>query len=117
MNTRALGTQGEELACKYLQKHGCRIVARNYHASRLAELDIVAKEKNVLVFVEVKTRFSASAGSGREAVTPTKQHHIRTAAQHYLMQNRLSDVPCRFDVIEITFAGDVPEIVWLKNAF
>ena len=117
MNTRALGAQGEELACRYLQKNGCKILTRNYHASRAAELDIVAREKNVLLFVEVKTRFSPAAGNGREAVTPAKQKHIRFAALHYMMKNRLQDVPCRFDVVELTFWGDAPEITWLKNAF
>ena len=117
VNTRALGAQGEDLACRYLEANGCRIAARNYHASRAAELDIVAKEKNTLLFVEVKTRFSPAAGRGREAVTPAKQRHIRYAAQYYMMQNRLTDIPCRFDVVEITLWGDVPEIVWLKNAF
>ncbi|MBP5661799.1 MAG: YraN family protein [Clostridia bacterium] len=117
MNTRALGAYGEELACRYLEKNGCEIAARNFHASRAAELDIVAKEKNLLLFVEVKTRFSPAAGSGREAVTIAKQRHIRYAAQYYMMRNRLTDIPCRFDVLEISLWGDAPEIVWLKNAF
>ncbi|MBE7092310.1 MAG: YraN family protein [Clostridiales bacterium] len=117
MNKREKGFLGESIAQKYLKKQGYKIVETNYHASKFAEIDIIAKHKDYLVFIEVKMRFSTVKGYGREAVTVKKQQNIRFAAQHYLIYKIKQDVPVRFDVLEITSLGDVPEIQLIQNAF
>ena len=117
MNTRSKGNIGETLAKKYLKKLGYKIIKENYHASKMAEIDIIAKDKDVFVFVEVKLRYNALMGYGREAVTKQKQENMIYGAQHYLSTVVKQDVPCRFDVIEITFLEEIPEIEHIKNAF
>lgn len=117
MNNKEKGALGEQAACAYIKKLGYKILETNYHASRLAEVDIIAKEKKTLVFVEVKLRTGAAFGQGREAVTLKKQNSLRTAALHYLACHKLPDVPCRFDVIELSFSGGTAEIEHIKNAF
>ena len=71
MNNRKFGDAGEELACRYLEKNGYKILERNKYYSRFCELDIVAQEKNTIVFVEVKTRRTNDYGTPMEAVTKT----------------------------------------------
>ncbi|MBR6764948.1 MAG: YraN family protein [Clostridia bacterium] len=117
MNTRLTGAVGEKMAEGFLKKQGYKIIERNYHASRLAEIDIVAKHKGFLVFVEVKLRNGTRHGMGREAVNEKKQEHIRYAASHYLTFKVKKEVPVRFDVIEITVSGEAPEIELIQNAF
>ena len=82
MSTRHMGALGEEMAEKYLKRRGYKIIEKNFRASRLAEIDIVAKDKDILVFVEVKLRTGARYGLGREAVDRKKQEHIRYAASY-----------------------------------
>ncbi len=117
MSTRETGNAGEKMACTFLKKQGYKIIETNYHASRLAEADIVAKHKDFLVFVEVKLRNGTRHGMGREAVNLKKQEHIRYAASHYLCFKVKKEVPVRFDVVEITFMGDEPQIELIQNAF
>ncbi|MBR2861219.1 MAG: YraN family protein [Clostridia bacterium] len=117
MNTREIGSWGEELACKELKKEKYKILETNYHASKLAEIDVIAQKKDLLVFVEVKLRQGASLGAGREAVNFQKQQHIRYAAKHYLTCKIKKEVSCRFDVIEITLCDGLPTIVHIENAF
>ncbi len=117
MNNKEKGNLGEALAEKFLKKKHYKILDKNYHASRLAELDIVAMHKGVIIFVEVKTRHSSLNGMGREAVTAAKQKNIRYAASHYLACKIKKEVPCRFDVVEISFLDNAPEITHIENAF
>ena len=77
MNNRQFGDMGEEIAVKFLQDNGYQILARNVHFSRFCELDIVAKQKNTLVFVEVKTRKNNDFGTPLEAVTKSKYENIK----------------------------------------
>ena len=72
MNNREFGNKGEDLACEYLIKNGYKILERNKHFSKLCEIDIIAKLKDKVVFVEVKTRKSNAFGSPMEAITKTK---------------------------------------------
>ena len=116
LNTRKTGAFGEELAEKYLKSQKYKIIEKNYHSSRLAEIDIIARDGKYLAFVEVKMRTSTSFGRGLEAVTKQKQRAIRYAATHYLTVNKL-DVPCRFDVLEILILGESPEFTLIKDAF
>lgn len=117
MNTRKIGSYGEEIARNFLKKQKISVIESNYHASRNAEIDIVGKDGNFYVFIEVKYRASLANGYGREAVTKGKQKNIRYAAEHYLATHRLHDVNCRFDVIEITSLGGETDIEYFKNCF
>lgn len=102
---RADGKSGEEVACKMLRRSGFKIVERNYRGPRY-EVDIIAREGDILVFVEVKTRSSGVEESGAYAVGPRKQARIVRAAEHYLMTHAdaRSDT-CRFDVVLVEMAG------------
>ena len=105
------GHDGELRAAAYLASHGLAILARNFRC-RLGEIDVVARDGEVLVFVEVRLRSSGSFGGALESITPHKQRRIQAAANLYL--SKLRRVPrCRFDVVLIE--GD--ELRWLKAAF
>lgn len=113
MNKRSLGSSKEELACTFLTEKGYTVVCRNYY-TKAGELDIVARDRQTYVFIEVKYRSSTGYGNPLEAVTFAKQRRIRRAAQFYLLQNHISpNVYCRFDVIGIL--GE--EITHIENAF
>lgn len=100
MNTRAEGRQGEEIAVKFLQKNNYKILERNYNC-RFGEIDIVAKQGEYYVFVEVKSRNTLAFGAPREAVTTYKQQRIIGGAKHWLFKRKLTGVPVRFDVVEV----------------
>ncbi len=118
MATTDIGKHGEDLAVKYLEDQGLIILERNFRNGRFGEIDIISKENNVLIFIEVKAFARSGMLRPAAAVTPNKQEKIKQAAQRYLFEQRLRAVPCRFDVIEIYWQGRaVPEIKWLKDAF
>jgi len=96
----ALGRSGEEAAVAYLRKKNFRIVCRGFRFQR-GEIDIIAYEGDVLVFIEVKTRRGSDFGPPEESVTALKQRQIRRLAEAYLMLNDLGNVPCRFDVMSL----------------
>lgn len=107
------GKSAEVLAEKHLAKNGLVPVTRNYRC-RQGEVDLVMRDGQTLVFIEVRYRKSGNYGSALETVTPVKQQKIMTAAQLYLQEYRIGDtVPVRFDVVGIT--GD--DIHWIKAAF
>ena len=110
------GEQGESLATWYLKKKGYKIIEQNYR-SHLGEIDIIAKEKKTIVFVEVKSRRSVRFGSPKWAVTPKKQRKISMVALYYLKTTRQTDVKARFDVVAVTSNRDEPQIEIVKNAF
>jgi putative endonuclease len=110
------GEQGESLAAWYLKKNGYKIIEQNYR-SHLGEIDIIAREKKTIVFVEVKSRRSVRYGSPKWAVTPKKQRKISMIALHYLKATRQMGQKARFDVVAITSNRDEPQIEIVKNAF
>lgn len=113
MNKRRLGSEWEQRACSYLSGQGYFILATNYNCP-FGEIDIIASEKNTVVFIEVKYRSSASFGYAAEAVTPRKQKTIRSTAMYYLTEKLHStEVDCRFDVVCI----DKDKITLIKDAF
>ena len=113
MNRRALGAEGEELAARLLSLHGYCLEEKNYRCP-FGEIDLIAREGETCVFVEVKLRSSLGAGWPSEAVDPRKQQRIRRSAREYLYQRGISaHTPCRFDVLEIV--GDRYRII--RNAF
>ncbi len=94
------GGEAESTACRYLERKGYAILARNFR-TRLGELDIVARKDGVSVFVEVKYRRDSSRGLGVEAVSQAKRQRVIRAAQLYAAAHRLTESPLRFDVIAI----------------
>ncbi len=110
------GKQGENIAIRFLKKSGYKILVTNYR-NRLGEIDIIAREKNVIVFVEVKTRHTNQFGSPKEAVTPNKQKHLSKAALTYLKETNQMQAQARFDVVAIQVSASKPSIELIKNAF
>lgn len=112
------GAAAEDAACAHLERHGCRVLARNVRF-REGELDIVAEQSGTLLFVEVRLRRDARFGGAAASVDASKRRRLQRAAQHYLLQTcgdgmRRRWPPCRFDVIAVGGNG-VDE--WLRGAF
>ena len=101
---QSLGTLGESLACEALSRRGYAILARRYR-TRFGEIDIIAEQAGVLVFVEVKARRSAACGRAVEAVSPAKRRRIGAMALDYLAWTGRLEAPCRFDVVAIDGLG------------
>ena len=114
MTNTELGKKGEQVASKYLQKLDYFIITRNFKCSH-GEIDIIATDKNELVFIEVKTRGSKKYGEAREAVDKYKKKHIKKAAMYYIYKYRLENRFIRFDVIEIYVKNNQFYIKHIKN--
>lgn len=107
------GNYGEALACKYLQKLGYKILERNF-SIRGGEIDIIAKDKNTYVFVEVKTRYSNEYGQPFETITPWKIHYLIRACKFYVVKNKLFNSPLRIDAVSVDLS-DGEKIEIIKN--
>jgi putative endonuclease len=116
MRRQVLGKQGEEAAAEELERRGYAIVARRYR-TRHGEIDIVARDGETIVFVEVKAKESAEFGTAAEAVTARKQRRVMSMAVDYLARNRLTTKPCRFDVVAIDGFGDDAVLTYYRDAF
>jgi len=110
-----IGKKGEKLAIKFLKKRKYKIVDRNYRADRYGELDIVAKDKSELVFVEVKTKTDEQFGSPEEEFTYQKKRSMRRAIQNYLFKKYLTDKEWRADLIAVEITGGKSEIRHYEN--
>ncbi len=110
---KAIGNAGEVLACEYIANKGYRILEKNY-ASPYGEIDIVYKDREYLVFCEVKTRKNTDYGTGSMAVNYAKINKITQTALHYIMQHHIQDTDIRFDIIEIY---EDNKILHIDNAF
>jgi putative endonuclease len=104
------------LAIEFLRKNGYRILGTNY-VCKLGEIDIIAREKDTLAFIEVKTRTSTLFGPPELSVTPFKQMQLSKAALYFLKEKRLGDVKARFDVVSILLRPEGEEIELIRNAF
>ena len=114
---KTLGKTGEDAAATYLTKQGYRICQRNYRVPT-GEIDIIAKENDTIVFIEVKTRRSLSCGTPAQSVGYHKQQKIIQTARWFLRQGQLEGCPCRFDIIEVyVFSEKTLKIQHLKGAF
>lgn len=114
---KLFGQEGETAAEQYLRRKGYRIVARNLRSS-VGELDLVAEDGPVLVFVEVKARRTDAFGGAIHAVHQRKQEKLIQLAAQYVAQHHLKDRPCRFDVILLQGAdADASQIEHIQNAF
>ncbi|MDX1655639.1 MAG: YraN family protein [Candidatus Competibacteraceae bacterium] len=107
------GRTGEDLAVRYLQDQGLKMVTRNYRC-RCGEVDLIMRDGPALVFVEVRLRRSSRYGTPAETVTARKQTRLIRTAQFYLQTTRSQD-PCRFDVVAI--GGNSGDIQWIQDAF
>ena len=112
MNTKILGTKGEVLAKDFLKKKGYKIIEVSF-SNQIGEIDIIAKQGETIVFVEVKTRSSNKFGFPSEAVGFHKQNKIRSVALSYLKSTKNLETQARFDVIEVS----ENEIRHIENAF
>lgn len=117
ISNRALGDLGETIAEDFLKKEGYRILERNAR-SPLGEIDVVAKDGKVLVFVEIKTRRNLSCGYPEEAINANKRKRLSRLASWYLCRFGGTSEPVRFDVLSILLRSDEkPRIRLIRNAF
>jgi putative endonuclease len=117
-DTATTGRLGETYAAEYLVRQGYEILEKNYRR-QFGEVDIVARDRGTLVFVEVKTRHSHHYGAPVEAVDKRKQRQLSKIAQGYLLSNQLHDTAARFDVIGVILdTNNQPaQIELIRNAF
>jgi putative endonuclease len=114
---QALGKAAEDRAARELERRGYAVLARRYR-TRHGEIDIIARDGTVTVFVEVRARSTAERGTAAESVTPLKQHRLVRMAADYAARHRLNDSPCRFDVVCIDGAeGEGPVVTVHRGAF
>jgi putative endonuclease len=111
-----LGKRGEDLALRFLKRNGYKIIEQNY-VCKMGEMDIIAQEKDTLVFVEVKTRTSMVFGPPQLAVNPTKQMQLSKVALNFLKEKKREDVKARFDVVAIVLRPTGEEIELIRDAF
>lgn len=109
------GKQGEETAVKFLEQKGFVILERNFSYEK-AEIDIIARDKNEIVFIEVKTR-TGNKFFPEEAVSRTKQKNIFRAAEAFLFEKKLEDMPVRFDVVAVQIVNRKNKIEHFIDAF
>lgn len=117
--SNSAGLAAEDQALAYLQQQGLRLCERNY-ACKTGELDLIMKDRDTLVFVEVRYRKSHNFGSAEESVNYRKRERLNRTAAHYMQAFNLTDkLPCRFDII--TIQPDVNRadnrVNWIRNAF
>ena len=115
-SSHELGKTGEEAALKFLKRKNFRIVERGFRFYK-GEIDIIAYDKETLVFLEVKTRRSYKFGFPEDALTPSKQNQLRKIALGYCTLHKIQDVECRFDVISLTYEDKGYTVSHIKNAF
>ena len=112
-----IGERGEAAACARLEAGGCQILARNYRCPH-GEIDLVALDQGVLIFVEVKTRSSSAWGPPRDAVTSAKRRKIARSASHYMLAHLEQECAYRADIVEVALRrGTVAAVRHLKGAF
>ena len=110
------GRQGEQVAEEFLRTQGYVIIARNYRVS-FGEIDVIAQDRQTLVFVEVRTHTGEAFGDPLASVNLRKQRQIAKAALHYLARNGLMGREARFDVVGIRWENEQARITHVKNAF
>ncbi len=113
----AAGRYGERVAADFLKRRGYRVLARNYR-TKYGEIDLICRDRNVLAFVEVKTRPDERFGAPASAVHAQKQTHSTRAAAAYCQALRSPPPTCRFDIVEVLLQpGAVPECRLIQNAY
>ncbi len=115
MKAKPLGRKGEDLAASYLRGLGWEIVERNYR-TRLGEIDIVSRDRDTLIFVEVKTRTNSDVARPDQSVTVRKQAKLRRLIEEYLVRHNQEQADVRFDVVGVTIGRRHPEFDHIKGA-
>lgn len=115
-HNKEIGRFGESLACKYLEKIGYNIICRNFYTSN-SEVDIISRNKDEFVFIEVKTRISKKYGYPIDSVDNLKKKHIMSAARYFIYKNSLENQNIRFDIIEVYINDNGNLINHIKNVF
>ncbi|MDL1894388.1 YraN family protein [Sphingobacteriales bacterium CHB3] len=116
-STKQSGDEGEEIAKRLLVQKGLTIVETKYRFGKSGEIDIIARDGDVLVFCEVKMRKTEEYGDPEFAITPKKQAQVRKIAHAYLYERNIDNQECRFDVVAIKKIGGKQEINYIPNAF
>ena len=116
MRRQVVGRHGEDAAVEELERRGYAVLSRRYR-TRHGEIDIVARDGETIVFIEVKAKESAEFGTAAEAVTARKQRRVISMAVDYLARNRLTTKPCRFDVVAIDGVGEQAVLTYYRDAF
>ena len=111
-----LGKLGETLALKKIKRLGYKKIIRNYRCP-LGEVDLIARDRDTLVFIEIKTRKGRSTDYAKEAVNERKKRQISKVALAYMKSHDCPDAKARFDVVAVSIGRDKPEIEVIKNAF
>lgn len=115
-NKQSLGKNGEEYTARLVQESGLQLIVRNYRCAK-GEMDIIARDDETLVFIEVRTRQSSFRGWGEESITQKKARRLQAIASFYVLQQGYKSWPSmRFDVVAIRWIGETPEIKWIKAA-
>lgn len=115
MFTKESGHQAEERALHYLQDQGLKFVGRNYHCFA-GEIDLIMRDGEYFVFIEVRSRVNISYGGGIDSITHSKRQKIIKTATHYLVRHQIYEkYPVRFDVLGID--GKSGDITWISDAF
>ncbi|MCB1742097.1 MAG: YraN family protein [Gammaproteobacteria bacterium] len=117
-NTRAVtGRKAERVARRLLERHGLKTIRTNYSCP-LGEIDLIMRDANELVFVEVRARADNAWVSAGESIGRQKQRRLLAAAEHYLYRARWPSLPpCRFDVVLVTTGNEGYRVEWLRDAF
>ena len=110
-----LGRIGENIIADYITKLGYKVVERNFECNQ-GEIDIIAKDKEELVFIEVKTRTDISYGEASEAVTNTKKRHLINSIKYYIYKQKLENQPIRIDVAEVYINKGKVKVNYIKQA-
>ena len=116
MNRKSIGDDAESLACRFLKRRGMQLLARNFHCRR-GEIDLIMRDGDSLVFVEVRYRRNLDFGRAAESVSRMKQNRIIHCARYYMQAHDSWNEPARFDVVSIEGRMDDLKINWLRNAF
>jgi len=122
VTTREQGEYTENIACQYLENKGFKLIEKNFNC-RVGEIDLIMKDNDSIVFVEVRYRRSNNFGSAAESITASKQAKLIKTASLYLQQHaKLNNYPTRFDVVSITGFIETTDINtinfdWIENAF
>jgi len=115
-NKQSLGRHGEDYTARIVQEAGLKIVALNYRCPK-GEMDIIAREDETLVFIEVRTRQSSFRGWGEESITHKKAQRLKAIASFYVLQQGYKSWPSmRFDVVAVRWTGENSEMNWIKAA-
>ncbi|MDR3541103.1 MAG: YraN family protein [Desulfosporosinus sp.] len=115
-NKQSLGRSGEAFAVRYVTESGLYIIAQNYRCPK-GEMDIIARDGEALIFIEVRTRRSSYRGWGEETITRQKARRLQAIASYYVLQQGYINWPSiRFDVVAIRWTGKDPEINWIQAA-